>query len=412
MRKITRFLFLSLMPAMFAACSVSETKVDLASGPSGVQAAAGNGAVTLTWSGMTGMDSYRVYWNTSGGVSAGNATAIQTVSGAPYTHEGLANGQTYFYRVTGVTSGGVESPMSDEVSATPTVPRASAPSSVQATGGDGAVTLSWDAVAGADYYMIYWNTTGGVSMADRNLTATSTSYTHDFLDNGVTYYYRLTSVNGGGESDMSTELHVTPSASGGSTGGTCVAVPDHSGSVIWTTADCGPYAYGSGQAYQFSLSGAPTMTNGKLSFKVTGLSDSILPSGRDFFLMFAKMTTPSGAEGNFQIDLFIDGAVNSRFISQRFDGTCSSFCERQNIHTEVSWNGSATYKFEFEWNSSTVYMLVTDASSGATVMSGSLPTDGAYVGADYIRVGNGALSGYSGVGSTITVSELRLSVLQ
>src|SRR5690606_128927 len=61
--------------------------------------------------------SYKIYW----GDTTNPATALTTVN-APatsYTHSGLTNGATYYYKITGVDAAGNESALSSEVSATP-----------------------------------------------------------------------------------------------------------------------------------------------------------------------------------------------------------------------------------------------------------------------------------------------------
>jgi fibronectin type 3 domain-containing protein len=89
----------------------------------GVQATPLNAAVTLSWneSSLSGLSGYRVY----GGTSPNPTTVVSTVSATTpgYTHTGLTNGTTYYYRVTAiVTANGRsnETPVSGDVSGTPT----------------------------------------------------------------------------------------------------------------------------------------------------------------------------------------------------------------------------------------------------------------------------------------------------
>ena len=85
--------------------------------PSNLAATAGNGQVTLSWTGSSGATSYNVYR----GTTSGQETLLHSgVSGTSYTDSTAANGTTYFYEVTAVNSVG-ESGKSNEVSATPAV---------------------------------------------------------------------------------------------------------------------------------------------------------------------------------------------------------------------------------------------------------------------------------------------------
>ena len=71
----------------------------------------------LDWNAVSGATSYTIYWSTSTGVSS-SSTAITGITGDNYTHTGLDNGTTYYYRGATVNSAGTGS-LSDEVSATP-----------------------------------------------------------------------------------------------------------------------------------------------------------------------------------------------------------------------------------------------------------------------------------------------------
>ena len=71
----------------------------------------------LDWNAVSGATSYTIYWSTSTGVSL-SSTAITGITDDNYTHTGLDNGTTYYYRGATVNSAGTGS-LSDEVSATP-----------------------------------------------------------------------------------------------------------------------------------------------------------------------------------------------------------------------------------------------------------------------------------------------------
>jgi len=70
------------------------------------------------------------------------------------------------------------------------------------------LTISWNAVANATSYNIYWSNTQGVSKMSAKISGTSsTSYTHNGLISGNTYYYVVTAVNSFGESGASAEVY-------------------------------------------------------------------------------------------------------------------------------------------------------------------------------------------------------------
>lgn len=94
-----------------------------------------------------------------------------------------------------------------------TDPTVSTAQNVQAVPGDGQVTLSWDAVAGAVSYSVYWNTTGSVTDAENVVIVTNPLTSHSGLTNNTTYYYRVVASSSSASSALSTEVSATPQSS-------------------------------------------------------------------------------------------------------------------------------------------------------------------------------------------------------
>jgi fibronectin type 3 domain-containing protein len=90
-----------------------------------------------------------------------------------------------------------------------TIAAPAAPTGLAATGGNGQVSLSWSASAGASSYNVYRATTsGGETLYQSGVSGTT--FTDSTVTNGTTYYYEVTAVNAGGESAMSNEAFATP----------------------------------------------------------------------------------------------------------------------------------------------------------------------------------------------------------
>lgn len=89
-----------------------------------------------------------------------------------------------------------------------------APSGLEGVSGDAQVELSWEAVNEADTYNVYRSTSSsGVEGDPIKGNVPQTSATDASVENGTSYYYRVTAVDGdGNESDPSGELKVTPFA--------------------------------------------------------------------------------------------------------------------------------------------------------------------------------------------------------
>ena len=80
--------------------------------PTGVNAVAGSGQVTVTWTAATGSTSYNIYRSTSQGSQGTKIGASATTS---YTDTTVVNGTTYYYEVTAANAAG-EGPPSTQSS--------------------------------------------------------------------------------------------------------------------------------------------------------------------------------------------------------------------------------------------------------------------------------------------------------
>jgi len=176
-----------------------------------------SGSYSFEWESVTGASEYQIQVSTdSNFTSTVIEEALFTTSYAPTT---ALSANTYYWRVRAEDSSGNQSAWSAvwsfTVSAEPgTAPIA--PTSVTAIAGNEKVNISWDAVAGATSYTIYWaNSFSDVSTTNyegKIEYITETTYTHADLDNGCTYYYVVTALNDYGESDESEEVSATPAA--------------------------------------------------------------------------------------------------------------------------------------------------------------------------------------------------------
>jgi len=73
--------------------------------------------------------------------------------------------------------------------------------------------LSWQNVAGATGYVIYFSATAGVTKATATAISTNSNpYTHTGLTNNATYYYAIAAANASGEGALSAEVSSMPSA--------------------------------------------------------------------------------------------------------------------------------------------------------------------------------------------------------
>lgn len=180
--------------------------------PTGLSATAGSGAVSLTWTPISGATTYGVYRGAATGALAAKTRIASGVRGTAYVDAAVTDGTAYFYQVTSSNEIG-ESSGSSEVAATPSAALAPAPPAVFAGyAGNANVALLWDAVPGATSYNLYWSTTSGVTPASgARITLTQTMLLHTGRANGTTYYYVVTAQSPNGESLPSPQVRATPS---------------------------------------------------------------------------------------------------------------------------------------------------------------------------------------------------------
>ncbi len=175
--------------------------------PANLAATAGNGKVTLTWDSTLATEYYNVKRATTAG---GPYTTVATnVTVTTFEDTTVTNGTGYFYVVTAVNNSG-ESGTSNEATAVPNCPPPSAPANLTATAGDAKATLNWDGASGADFYCIKRATTPGGPYTTVAVNVSGTTYDDITVTNGITYYYVVSALNTGGESESSNEAPVTP----------------------------------------------------------------------------------------------------------------------------------------------------------------------------------------------------------
>jgi len=175
---------------------------------------AGNGQLTVSWQAAEGASVYEVWAGTNTNPTLATKRGGD-VSGLSSVISGLTNGTTYYVWIKAKNSIGTSgfSPMASE---TPSVFSAApqAPSAPSVSIGNGQITVSWAAVAGATTYEVWRGTTNDSASAVKNGADISAalSVTIESLANGTTYYFWIKAKNAAGTSAFSSVASGKPIA--------------------------------------------------------------------------------------------------------------------------------------------------------------------------------------------------------
>ena len=162
-------------------------------------------AISITWSAVVDATHYKLYRSATSGGSF--AQIRGGITGTDYVDDGdLAANTTYYYQLESCNDNGC-SDRSREVSATTALATPLKPTAVAQS--DGAISITWSAVADAAHYKLYRATVSGGSLTPIGGEIATTEYVDSGLDANTSYYYRLESCNDNGCSGRSSEVSAT-----------------------------------------------------------------------------------------------------------------------------------------------------------------------------------------------------------
>ena len=364
--------------------------------PTALKALGGNGQVSLSWiapssNGGSPIANYNLYRSTSSGmetflVKIGNVTS--------YTDSGLANGKTYFYKVTAANSAG-ESAQSNEASAIPKAPATvpSAPTNLVATAeSQSQISLSWQPPSSngnSDItgYMVERSTNSGTTWSEivPNTGSNATSFSDPGLAAGTTYSYRVSAINSVGTSPPS---NVSSATTASSTAGIpspptgLVATPASYSQInlSWVAPSSdGGYAI-SGYVIERSANGGSTWSAvvPDTGTTTTSFSDSGLAAGKTY-LYRVSATNSMGASLPSNV-ASATTLVTAPSSPTNLSATAVSSSEIDLSWVSPGWNGGASvtgYMIERSTDGgSTWSKLVSDTESAGTAYSDKTVTAG------------------------------------
>ena len=226
---------------------------------------------------------------------------------------------------------------------TPAVP--AAPAGLTATGGANSVSLTWNAVANATSYDIYWSTQPGVSRQNgTKIGAQANSYLQSGLSAATSYYYVVSALNGAGEGALSAQASASTAAAAvaaapavpsgvSATGGTKQVT------VAWT-AVAGATSY---NLYWSQTSGVTTGNGNKLSLSSTSSVLNNLPDGASYYYVVTAVNAVGESAASVQVAASTLAAVPVATVPAAPTGVSASGGAKQET---VSWTpvvGAASY---------------------------------------------------------------------
>lgn len=181
--------------------------------------------------------------------------------------------------------------VSTQVTATPP----SAPSGLAAAGGNGQVSLTWTAGAGAATYNVKRSTTSGGPYTTV-ASATTTTYTDTTVTNGTTYYYVVTSVNSAGESAASNQASATPQVAIPAAPTGVSAVGGNAQVALTWTASAGSTSY---NVKRSTTTGGPYTT--VASPTTASYTDTGLTNGTTYYYVVSAVNTAGESANSSQV---------------------------------------------------------------------------------------------------------------
>jgi predicted phage tail protein len=197
------------LTAATSAPIMPRTTPGVATGHTGV---AGNGRVTLSWTapatnGGAAVSDYRVQYSSTNGMTWTTfADAVSATTTATVT--GLTNGVSYVFRVATLNAAGAGAATAKSAAITPRTV-AGVPTGLTATAVAGKVNLAWKAPAAtggamiSDYVVQYSSTSGTTWTTFTDATSASTSATVTGLSKGLSYVFRVATMNAAGRGAFS-----------------------------------------------------------------------------------------------------------------------------------------------------------------------------------------------------------------
>ena len=336
--------------------------------PSGLAATSPSaGRIDLTWNASSdnvGVTAYDVYRD-------GGPSPLASVAGTvtTYADTSVASGTTDTYVVRARDAASNVSDQSNTASGTS---RPAAPGNLQATPGDGQVTLSWNGAIGASSYNVKRSTTTGGPYTTISApgAVTGLTYTDATAENDTTYHYVVSAVNAGGESGNSNQASAQPAPPPDPPdappvpAGLSAAGGDSQVTLGWS-ASAGAASY---NVKRSTTSGGPYVTV-SASGTVTGTSytDTGVVNGTTYHYVVSAVNAAGESANSNQASATPVGSTRTFVFSDGFEsGNLSSWTSSGGLTVQSARTHSGTWAARGNTTNGGTYAKKTLSSAAST----------------------------------------------
>ena len=267
--------------------------------PTNFRASAGNAQVILRWNSVSNADTYTVLRFSSQTDTSPDET-YSNISDTIYTVTGLTNGITYWFEVRGDNSATLQGISSTRIFSRPAAPIVlpGAPQNVSTRIGDGQITVVWNGVAAANYYLVRrYSSRTSTAILQTYEDTRANRLTATGLTNGVTYWFAVFAVNNAGTSAASTRASGTPAGLVTSPGNIQTEISDREVKITWNAVSLAT----SYSVRRYSSETTNTITQTYNDTSNTSLTATGLINGRTYWFDVRSRTSAGYGQASARV---------------------------------------------------------------------------------------------------------------
>lgn len=364
MRPLSTLLVVSLLAGAFSfsSCSKSSSK-DGFGAPKNLSASDGAyiDQIKVTWESVSGAERYQIFRSDT---VDGTYSEITSTSSVSYSDSEVSTAVVYYYKVKAWSSSDGYSAFSNEDSGSTGSTNNLATPVINVTAGSSAITVSWNAVSGAEKYYVYRK---GPSDSDYTSygSVTDTSFVDSTAVQGLTYKYTVRAYSSSGFSDYSAVVDGLRPSSLGTPSGVTATLADSAKITISWTAVSGADSYIISRSS--SLNGTYTSIAAGITATTYDDAASVTPLNRGVYYYYTVQAVSASLGNSAESYPPVSGMVKS-LVNPPVLGAVSG-----SSNVSLSWtavSGAASYNV---YTSEDSYTTPTNVATTSTTSTPSSP---------------------------------------